>query len=514
MNVWLVTLGSSDVQVKDADLWSDWYREVKGSLYGIDRARFNPTRLENSDDVPYRLAARVLGIAYEKLGEAVTEQLVFPLLEQFQRQLLDKAETIDNIVVLTSDQQYAFSEEERESYRCPYWQDTGLLYPIVCDYLQSLFPAAQISQLSLSPDGPGQGLDDWDAVLKLVRRKIAALDFEPSKAVLNKVSVSHQAGTPAISSAVQFSSLAKFGDRVEFLVSSEYRPEQTRLIDSSEYLSALRLQEAKALLDRYDYSGVKTLIGGVLDRQTQTLLDAGIQWNLADFQNFQKLLLDSNFVQSEDCMWWSFGYESAYLAVIRHRQGNIVDALFHSFRSVEGLICIWAETKYKACIIHDKKGSPQITEKIQAILPEYWKWIEEKHHNWLKDQREKNQVRVNSGEQALLLSTGLFSQTLYTLLETVRPESKKNKYMKTVLYSAKDERNQQFHRLLGLQEENLFQAWKAKNAEEWKDVLLGCLNFISEVNPIGNFESIESASLMAKVHESLKSAIEAYETKV
>ena len=508
MNVWLVTLGSSDVQVKDADLWSDWYREVKGSLYGIDRLRFKPTRINEDDDAPYRIASRVLGIAYEKLGEAVTEQLVFPLLEQFQQQLLDKAETIDRIVVLTSDQQHVFSEEERESYRCPYWQDTGLLYPIVCDYLQPFFPDAQISPLSISPTSSDQGLDDWDAGLKLVRWEIASLDFKPEK-----IYVSHQAGTPAISSAVQFSSLAKFGKQVEFLVSSEYRPERTRLINSSEYLSALRLQEAKALLDRYDYSGVKTLIGGVLDRQTQTLLDAGIQWNLADFQNFQKLLLDSNFVRSEGCMWWSFGYESAYLAVIRHRQGNIVDALFHSFRSVEGLICIWAETKYKACIIHDKKGSPQITEKIQTILPEYWKWIEEKYHNWLTDQREKNQVRVNSGEQALLLSTGLFGQTLYRLLETVRPESKKNKYMKTVLYSAKDERNQQFHRLLGLQEENLFQAWKANNVEEWKDVLLGCLNFISEVNSIGNFESIESASLMAKVHESLKSAIEAYETR-
>lgn len=496
MNVWLVTLGSSDVQLKDADVWPDWHSEIRRSLYGIDRARFNPTRLENSDDVPYRLAARVLGIAYEKLGEAVTEQLVFPLLEQFQRQLLDKAEAIDNIVVLTSDQQYAFSEEERESYRCPYWQDTGLLYPIVCDYLQSLFPAAQISQLSLSPDGPGQGLDDWDAVLKLVRRKIAALDFEPGKAVLNKVYVSHQAGTPAISSAVQFSSLAKFGDRVEFLVSSEYRPEQTRLIDSSEYLSALRLQEAKALLDRYDYSGVQQLLCANRKADSNSgleeincLLTMAIQWNFAKFEDFGKARGD--LARERLNQWWWIGYEAAYLGVVRFEQKNTVEALFHSFRSIEGLISMWAESKYYPdhININPKNGSLDLRISILDVFEDFL------------GNPKQEKMRCEFEEKKKI---GLYSFPLYELLRRTKPEWRQDPHIATVWNTAAPKRNDLFHRLRGLYEIDVFEAWNTKDEEAWKSRVLGCLNFISGQD----FKSLKEASLMSQVHTELEKTIE------
>ncbi|NDJ17975.1 hypothetical protein [Myxacorys almedinensis] len=499
MNIWLVTTGSSDVQLTNNEDWNDWYRTIKKS---IQRLPFKPTRATDDENEPYRLPARVLGIAYDRLAEAIQPNLTFPLLDGFTQELKKQAVEITQIIVLMSDQADVFPESERDTNRSPYWQDTCLLYPILERYFCEHFPEALLTPLLLKPDSVDRGLDNWDAVLGLVQREIRSLNIEPET-----VYVSHQAGTPAISSAVQFASLAKFGDRVKFLVSSEYREDRTHTIASSKYLGAIRLQEAKALLDRYDYAGVKVLIGGALDTQTQVFLDAGIQWNLADFQSFRDLLLNSNFIKAEDFKWWSFGYESAYLAVIRHRQGSIVDALFHSFRSVEGLICIWAETTYKDYIVYDKKGSPQVTERIKDILPEYWERIEEKQKKWLTEQREKNQQSIDKGQEGLPLSTGLFSQSLYMLFETVRPESKKNKYIKTVLYSAKDERNQQFHRLLGLQEENLFQAWKATNVEEWNAVLLGCLNFIAQVDSTSNFESIKSTSFMAKVHQELKDTI-------
>ena len=52
MNVWLVTIGSSDVQIKEADIWEDWYQKIKRSLYGIDRGKLAPTRLNDDDGVP------------------------------------------------------------------------------------------------------------------------------------------------------------------------------------------------------------------------------------------------------------------------------------------------------------------------------------------------------------------------------------------------------------------------------------------------------------------------------
>jgi len=516
MNIWLVTTGSSDVQLTCDEHWNDWCQDIKKSLH---RLPFEPVRAIQDEGEPYRLPARVLGIAYDKLPNEVLSHLAFPLLKGFTRRLKEQGTQIDRIVILMSDQENIFSEAERETTRCPYWQDTCQLYPILEGYFQEHFSEATLTPLMLKPDSLEQGLDDWDAVLSLVRREVSSLDLEPGT-----VYVSHQAGTPAISSAVQFASLAKFGDRVQFLVSSEYDSDRTRTIASSKYLSAIRVQEAKALLDRYDYAGVKEILGIDFTKATTKqekdiaiLLEAAIQWNFAKFDQFaDELKRHQKFIaeveeRTKQENWWWIGYESAYLAIIRHRQGNIVDALFHSFRSVEGLICIWAETTYKDCIVYDKKGSPQITERIKEILPEYWKKIEEKQHKWLTEQREKKQQSTDKGQEQLPLSTGLFSQSLYMLLEMARPESKKNKYIKTVLYSAKDERNQQFHRLLGLQEENLFQAWKANNVREWNAVLLGCLNFLAQVDLTSNFESVESASLMAKVHQELRDAIATHE---
>ena len=122
MNVWLVTIGSSDVQIKEADVWQGWYSEIKRSLYGIARDSLAPTRIVDDDGVPYRIAARVLGTAHEKMGEAVTLQLEFPLLKAFQQQLEAHQVSIDQIIVLLSDQSEVFDEDDRGSARCPYWQ--------------------------------------------------------------------------------------------------------------------------------------------------------------------------------------------------------------------------------------------------------------------------------------------------------------------------------------------------------------------------------------------------------
>jgi hypothetical protein len=405
--------------------------------------------------------------------------------------LLEKEEDIERIVVLTSDQSKVLSEEERSSYRCPYWQDTKLLYPIVADYLQAIFPAAQIAPLLLSPDDSEKGLDDWDAVLKLVQRKIASLDFEPEK-----VYVSHQAGTPAISSAVQFSSLAKFGDRVEFLVSSEYRPEQTRLINSSEYLSALRLQEAKALLDRHDYSGVEQLLCSnqkadsslALD-EIRRLLTMAIQWNFAKFEDFGKARGD--LAKERLTQWWWIGYEAAYLGVVRFEQKNTVEALFHSFRSIEGLISMWAESEYYPdhINVNPKNGSLDLKISILNVFEDFLG--NPKQKKMRDDFEDKKKI-------------GLYSFPLYELLRRTKPEWRQDPHIATVWDIAAPKRNDLFHRLRGLYEIDVFEAWNTKDEEAWKNRVLGCLNFVSGQN----FQSLEEASLMSQVHAELKSAIE------
>lgn len=105
----------------------------------------------------------------------------------------------------------------------------------------------------LSPEGES-GLDDWNHVLDIVRIELGRLPIEPDAAY-----VSHQAGTPAISSAVQFASLAKFRNNVQFIVSNEYS-QKVRTIPRSTYLRGIQCQEAKALLNNFDYPGIEQLL--------------------------------------------------------------------------------------------------------------------------------------------------------------------------------------------------------------------------------------------------------------
>ena len=530
MNIWIVTIGSSDVQL-DSDrissekgrnekqrsnkFWSYWYEDTKPDCYDI---AFEPKQAYKDLDESYRIEARVLGSVYESSSQKVKDEiwsyLTFPLLDKFVEELRESPP--DAIALLLTDQSEIFKHNSTtRKPKCAYWQDTCKLEPILKRYFQDKFPEAKYKPIFLSPTSGDKGLDDWNYVLELVRENLRTIEFD-GKEIKNEeiktVYVSHQAGTPAISSAVQFVCLARFRTNVEFLVSNEQNLE-TRKISRSNYLRAIQLQEAKALLERHDYAGLMALLKPYLNRKNpkerriRSLLKAGIQWNLAKFNNFKGLLIALKITEKSDFLWYWMGYESAYLAVIRHQQGNIVEALFHGFRAAEGLICNWAEEKYKQYIYYNDKGSPQITEEIKEVFSDYWNKIEKKNEKWITESKEKNEKRQKKGEELVPISVGLFSQSLYLLLEMARPEVKKNSYMKIVLYSAKDERNQQFHRLLGLREKDLFKAWKADSVDSWKSILLGSLNFIAKEDLSQEFTSPEEASLMSKVHQELVNAI-------
>jgi hypothetical protein len=204
--------------------------------------------------------------------------------------------------------------------------------------------------LFLKPTSTDEGLDHWNAVLKLVQYEFSSLDIPDSATIY----VSHQAGTPAISSAVQFSSLSLFGKQVKFLVSNERDTKLTKILLSSEYFKSIRKKEAETLLKRHDYSGMQALISEYIqqDNEFKILLDAAIQWNFAKFDNFAdeiQKLSDSKLQDLQDLTtmikerrqnWWWNAYEEVYLAEIRRRQGSIVEAFFHSFRAFEGIFKI------------------------------------------------------------------------------------------------------------------------------------------------------------------------------
>ena len=311
MNIWIITIGNSDVQLWTKDHWTNLQRTVRRQL---DGRGFTPT--EGTDD-RFLVPGRVMGTVYsQSQAQENWDDLAFPLLDNFVRLLRDEKIEIDQIILILTDQETLFSPSQRRSTQSAYWQDTCTLEPIVATYLKHQLPQAQLKRLLLQPQSPTEGLDDWDSVLKLIQSELAQLDF-PDVATIY---VSHQASTPAISSAVQFETLLRFGHRVQFLVTSERDKELTKILNRSTYLRGIRQQEAKTLLERYDYSGVKALLAPYLKPEVGILLDAAIQWNSAKFDDFAKKVLEYPDNQLRQAFqertkadnWWWTGYEAAY----------------------------------------------------------------------------------------------------------------------------------------------------------------------------------------------------------
>jgi len=246
MNIWIVTTGSSDVKLKTNGNWNILRKKVSSQLY--DRP-FVPTRPPNTDeDEPFIVPARVMGMVYgSQLTDEYYEDLHFPLLDAFSAKLLEKGKTNpDKIIWIRTDQEAVFDEEDRRLEKSPYWQDTCTLKPIFERYFQKNFPKVQsIDYLELKPKSKDEGLDNWDRALVLVQQAFSSIEIDKNTTVY----VSHQAGTPAISSAVQFVSLARFGKQVKFLVSNEYNPSLTKFIDASQYLKGIQVQQAKGLIE-------------------------------------------------------------------------------------------------------------------------------------------------------------------------------------------------------------------------------------------------------------------------
>ena len=478
MNVWIITTGSSDVQLQNKNRWRDLYGKARKKLE--TNKTFSYSETEQNGKKLWRYPARATGVVY---GQAITEHyadLQFPLLNSFSSYLNneDKKIELNRIIVLLTDQSDVVSVADKNKPSHPYWQDTCTLNTILKQYLQNQFPDViknnELSFLVLKPEQGSRGLDDWNEVLTLVQKEFIKLNI-PKDAMIY---VSHQAGTPAISSAVQFESLAQFGQRVKFLVSSEYSQEITT-IDNSAYLGAIQRQKAQALLEQHDYAAVKSLLDDYLDPETQILLNAAIQWNYAKFDEFAteiQKISDEEFVgkvNKRSQQWWWTAYEAAYLGVIRLKQENTVEAMFHSFRAVEGLLSKWAIQNPNITI-----NKRKITLEENFILP--------------------------SGVKTKKLNA--YGQGLYFALEKFKGVDEINdKDIWGFGHCVFDERNEMFHQLAGLNnKEAVFEKWhiSIKSEEEWEKRVLNCLNFIAEQEQ--TFNSLKEASLMSKVHEKLE----------
>jgi hypothetical protein len=281
VSLWILTTGNSDIHLKHDKNWGTIYnKEVRDKL---ECNKFANVVQINPDDknAGYKAPTRVLGHVYENKQERYSTDLEFPLLKTFRNYFEAQKIKLDRVIILLTDQANVFNEQSRVYKYSPYWQDTCTLESIFKWYFQEYFQLEpEFKKVEPVSD---KGLDRWNETLDVVSNIINQIEYS----VLKPVYISHQAGTPAISSAVQFVSLNKF-KKVKFVLSNQYyditynqeakaeeveyptsEPEYTQQSKpeeisntASEYYRGMQIEKAKQLiLDGFPGAALKIVEG-------------------------------------------------------------------------------------------------------------------------------------------------------------------------------------------------------------------------------------------------------------
>lgn len=249
MTTWIITTGNSDIQLKTDANWMRGERLFKKArnnkplcnCQGEGEDFTKPKKEENTKCFP--VAARVLGLVYQG-HEHCYSDLVFPLLDVLIQAFQDQ-EFPDRVYIILTDQEELFKTSDIKNSSCPFWQDTCTLKPLFEWYFQTKLKLKP-DFITLQPSDKDRGLDHWDQVLTLVTEELTKIQQD------DVFYISHQASTPAISSAVQFFSIGYFSN-VKFLIVNRYYEENEiktspEIIPSSSYWKQLQIQKAKKLI--------------------------------------------------------------------------------------------------------------------------------------------------------------------------------------------------------------------------------------------------------------------------
>lgn len=249
MTTWIITTGNSDIQLNTDANWTRGQKffttarekEPLCHCQGTGQDFIEPKKEKNTNFFP--VAARVLGLVYQD-HEHCYSDLVFPLLDVLIQAFQDQ-EFPDRVYIILTDQEKLFKTSDIKNSSCPFWQDTCTLKPLFEWYFQTKLKLKP-DFITLQPSDKDRGLDHWDQVLTLVTEELTKIQQD------DVFYISHQASTPAISSAVQFVSIGYFSN-VKFLIVNRYYEENNiktspEIIPSSSYWKQLQIQKAKKLI--------------------------------------------------------------------------------------------------------------------------------------------------------------------------------------------------------------------------------------------------------------------------
>ncbi len=313
-------------------------------------------------------------------------------------------------------------------------------------------------------------------------------------------------GVGQTSEAGRISGLSLYGDRIKFFEFHQNQRNNQAGNPSdysgpflgTNYLWDRTQQQALKLLDRFDYAGVAELLRPyILTKDLGAmpkLLEAGIAWNRGEFDLFLTYIDAANILdssqQQQSLAWWWMAYEQAYLAVVRLEQNNTVEAMLLSFRTLEGCLLEWAKNNLGNIFEDNQRDAPRVSQKILTSHP--------KLKNSFKSKNARGELEAYAKWEQHSVKREILKVSL--------PGALAGEFESFWSDECRDIRNRLSHRLGGISETELLNAWGAdiEDRSQWKARILACLNILTGES----FSKIERASLFASLHDRVRQSIE------
>jgi hypothetical protein len=424
------------------------------------------------------------------------------LLEQYRSRLkpviigqllADKAQQIKKVYLVGTDQAVGITQRKK---------DTVFACELIKDWITHTYQLpVEILTLGSSGENPSnfeQMFRWWQKVWKEV------IQPEPDSPIL----LCLKGCVAQTAEAGRISGLSAYGDRIQFFDFIQNTELNRKGLPSNyvgptlgtSYLWDRTQKQALQLLTRYDYAGVYELLNPYFSQDTAgfgpipTWLKAGMAWNRGEFQTFLQLSKSTlpGAAQQQGRQWWWMAYEQAQLAAIRLEQENTAEAMLHSFRAVEGVIWEWMETHIPDHINHPDNRYPQLLDSVLELYPSL---------------RPKF---VDRRTQTRLDSIDLKGHIQQALIEAAIPATLSHQDIQSFWRKEnRDRRNALSHRLGGISQKALFQAWgtDVRDVMAWQNRMVNCLNIITGQS----MKSLEKANLFMQIHARVQSATVDYE---
>lgn len=381
--------------------------------------------------------------------------------------------------------------------------DTIHAATLIQDWIQRLDPAIAVTVLPIQADPR-----NFDTLMGLWLRTFREQISLPNNGSLW---LALQGGIAPMRESLRIAALNQFGDRAVSISFLENAQEQAQGLaadyesprPANIYLFELIRRQAIALLENYDYSAARTLLSPYLkgdrSRTLQTYLKAGEDWNRARFSSctsqLQSLPGLGAEVQRRQQQFWNHSYESLHLARARVLQGNLVEAMIHSFRGLEDTLTQMISWNYSDYVQERRDRFPSVDPQISKAFPQ----PDPRLRSELDQSRNGNDPELKGWLLRFLACSHI-------------PGLDEQPGFQAFWGKAMRVRNNQAHRMEGLSDSQFFEAWSTPNQlirklEDWDQLLTTSLNALTGER----FRTSQDGSLFARAHRQLLQELASYQ---